>query len=273
MAIGLCSALKKNQWLRSVAAQPMAGNLARMGGASGYIHQGSSDFFSFADNYKIFALRDSKPSPLNEPSQRIQTSLCSADSPLHSSPQRLQHLARGFPAAIQRLSSENSYESKCRIVFVTRAGLPCTLLTNMASVIHAFSCLFAVSFLFREQLRPSCPPAFFLPGPSEEKAAGQRISALGDEWAYPGFTPTYLTHSQPRTSLTPNREFSPVLFTRPDQHLSAAASDLVSFGGSNDSEMDDSLSLAASDAGSYHKPTLLYYAQPRHGRRYFPHPV
>ncbi len=44
------------------------------------IHQGTSDFFSFSNDYKIFALRDSKPSPLNEPSQRIRTSLCSADS-------------------------------------------------------------------------------------------------------------------------------------------------------------------------------------------------
>ncbi len=35
------------------------------------ICQGSSDFFSFSDNYKIFALRDSKLSPLNEPSQRM----------------------------------------------------------------------------------------------------------------------------------------------------------------------------------------------------------
>ncbi len=38
----------------------------------------------------------------------------------------------------------------------------------------------------------------------------------------------------PRTSLSPYREFSPVLFTRPDQHPTAAASDLVSFGGSDD---------------------------------------
>ncbi len=30
------------------------------------ICQGSSDFFSFSDDYKIFALRDSKPSPLND---------------------------------------------------------------------------------------------------------------------------------------------------------------------------------------------------------------
>ncbi len=53
------------------------------------IRQGSSDCFCFSDDYKIFALRDLKTSPLNEPSQRIQTSLCSADSPLLSSLQRL----------------------------------------------------------------------------------------------------------------------------------------------------------------------------------------
>ncbi len=59
----------------------------------------------------------------------------------------------------------------------------------------------------------------------------------------------------PRTSLSLHREFSPVHFTRPGQHPSAAASNLVSFGGRNDGEMDDSLSLAAWDveelSGSY----------------------
>ncbi len=65
------------------------------------IRQGSSDFFSFSDDYKISALRNSMPSLLNEPSQQIQTSLCSADSPLLSSLQRLVH---GFPAAIRQLS-------------------------------------------------------------------------------------------------------------------------------------------------------------------------
>ncbi len=39
MAIGLCSALKINQWLSSGAEQPMTGKPARMGGASGYIMQ------------------------------------------------------------------------------------------------------------------------------------------------------------------------------------------------------------------------------------------
>ncbi len=52
----------------------------------------------------------------------------------------------------------------------------------------------------------------------------------------------------PRTSLCPHREFSPVLLTHMNQHPYAAASDLVSFGGSDDGEMNDSLSLAASDA-------------------------
>ncbi len=81
----------------------------------------------------------------------------------------------------------------------------------------------------------------------------------------------------PHISLSPHREFSPVLFTHPDYHPSAAASDLVSFGGSYDGEMDDSLSLAASDAeeqsASYHDPAPLHSAQriqPRHGRRTFP---
>ncbi len=40
-----------------------------------------------------------------------------------------------------------------------------------------------------------------------------------------------------RTSLSPHREFSPVLFTCSDQHPSAAASNLVLFGGSNDGEI------------------------------------
>ncbi len=96
MAIGLFNALKMNQWLSSRAAQAY-GWEAHQNGASGYT-------IGFSDDYKIFALRYSKPSPLNEPSQRIQTSLCSADSPLLSSPQCLQQLVHGFPATIRRLS-------------------------------------------------------------------------------------------------------------------------------------------------------------------------
>ncbi len=106
MAIGLCSALKMNQWLGSRAAQPMAGKPARMGGASGYIMQ------PFAKAPQIFS-----PSATTTGSSLYETrSLCSWTSP----------------------------------------------------------------------------------GTCEEKSAMQRISALRDEWAYTGCTPTYLTLSPQR---------------------------------------------------------------------------
>ncbi len=70
----------------------------------------------------------------------------------------------------------------------------------------------------------------------------------------------------PRASLSPHREVSRTLFTHLDQRPSAAASDLVSFGGSECDDMDDSMSLLASDAeelsSSSHDPTLLPSAQP-----------
>ncbi|KAL0183526.1 hypothetical protein M9458_019222, partial [Cirrhinus mrigala] len=70
-----------------------------------------------------------------------------------------------------------------------------------------------------------------------------------------------LTSAQPpRASASPQREDSPVLFARPDLCPSAVASDLVSFGGSED-DMLDSMSLAASDAeelsGSVNNPAPL----------------
>ncbi|KAK2881492.1 hypothetical protein Q8A67_018760 [Cirrhinus molitorella] len=71
-----------------------------------------------------------------------------------------------------------------------------------------------------------------------------------------------LTSAQPpRASPSPHREASPVLFSCPDQRPSADASDLVSFGGSEDKALDDSMPLAASDAeelsGSSHDPAPL----------------
>ncbi len=58
-----------------------------------------------------------------------------------------------------------------------------------------------------------------------------------------------LTSAQiPSASLSPHREVSPVLFSQADQRPSASASDLVSFGGSDNELADDSMSLAASDA-------------------------
>ncbi len=50
----------------------------------------------------------------------------------------------------------------------------------------------------------------------------------------------------PRASPS-QREHSPVLFSQLNQRFSAAASDMILFGAS-DNELDDSLSLVASDA-------------------------
>ncbi len=79
-----------------------------------------------------------------------------------------------------------------------------------------------------------------------------------------------LTSAQcPHASLSPQREDSPVLFTQPDQRPSAAASDMISFSASDD-DMDDSLSLAASDAeelsGSVTDPALLPPSSSRSAR-------
>ncbi|KAI2664125.1 ORF V: Enzymatic polyprotein [Labeo rohita] len=75
------------------------------------------------------------------------------------------------------------------------------------------------------------------PVKKKQKGRGSQRSELGE-----------LTSAQPpRASPSPQREGSPVLFTHPDLCPSAAASDLVSFGGSED-DMLDSMSLAASDA-------------------------
>ncbi len=64
----------------------------------------------------------------------------------------------------------------------------------------------------------------------------------------------------PAASPSPQRERSPVLFTQHDQRPSTAASDMISSGASDD-EMDDSLSLAASDveelSGSVTDPALF----------------
>ncbi len=69
-----------------------------------------------------------------------------------------------------------------------------------------------------------------------------------------------------RASLSPHREVSPILFTQPDQRPSTSVSDLVSFGGSDDELLVDSMSLAASDAeelsGSTADPAPLPPSEP-----------
>ncbi len=59
----------------------------------------------------------------------------------------------------------------------------------------------------------------------------------------------------PRASPSQQREHLPALFTRHDQRSSAAASDRISFGVS-DNELDDSLSLLSELSGSVTDPAL-----------------
>lgn len=57
--------------------------------------------------------------------------------------------------------------------------------------------------------------------------------------------------SQEPASLSPQREVSPVCFSHPDQHPSGITSHLVSFKGSDDEPLNDSMSVAASDASDW----------------------
>ncbi len=115
-----------------------------------------------------------------------------------------------------------------------------------------------LAFFSESNPAPHALPLFSSQGPTRKKQRG-RGSQCAEMSELTSAVP-------PRTLLFPHREFSPVLFTHPDQHPSAAESDLLSLGGSNDGEMNYSLSLAASDAeersGSYHDPATLHFAQP-----------
>ncbi len=93
--------------------------------------------------------------------------------------------------------------------------------------------------LHADDTRPSRPPIFFLSGTCE----GKKQWGRGFEQPV---TSELASAQYPCTSLS-QRGHSPVFFTQLDQRPSAPASDVISFSVSNN-ELDDSLSLAASDA-------------------------
>ncbi len=97
-----------------------------------------------------------------------------------------------------------------------------------------------IAFFSESDPAPRVLPFFSSQGPVRKKQRGRGSQRPVE---------SELTSAQiPRASLSPHREVSPVLFSQPDQRPSASASDLVSFGGSDDELADDSMSLAASDA-------------------------
>ncbi|ROK16088.1 hypothetical protein DPX16_22706 [Anabarilius grahami] len=115
-----------------------------------------------------------------------------------------------------------------------------------------------IAFFSESDSAPRALPFSSSPGPVRKKQRG-RGSQRSDE--------TELTPAQvPCTSLSPQREVSPVRFSHPDQRPSAIVSDLVSFGGSDEKPLDDSISIVASDAEewsfSLHDPAPLPSLEP-----------
>ncbi|ROL53458.1 hypothetical protein DPX16_3434 [Anabarilius grahami] len=105
------------------------------------------------------------------------------------------------------------------------------------------------------------PAARALPSSSSREPARKRQWGRADQRPEMcKFTPA----QPPRASPSPTSKQSPILFSRPELHPSPEASDRVSFGGSEEEPLDDSMSLAASETEGWagdtedpaHLPTL-----------------
>ncbi|ROL45991.1 hypothetical protein DPX16_15550 [Anabarilius grahami] len=138
---------------------------------------------------------------------------------------------------------------KCRATLVARAEPLCTTVTDTASASLAWA-------------KPT--PRTRSLEPHARTATGQSDSARGFARAHVGPDPACL-------ALSTSREQSPVMFSRPDQHPSADASDLVLFDASDEEPFDDSMSLAASETegwvGESDDPAPLHPLEPiEHGQ-------
>lgn len=97
-----------------------------------------------------------------------------------------------------------------------------------------------IAFFSESDLAPRALPFSSSREPARKKRRGRGLKQQDE---------SELTPAQPpRASFSPPRGDSPVLFVQPDQCPSAAASDLVLFGGTEEELLEDSMSLAASDA-------------------------
>ncbi|KAL0152267.1 hypothetical protein M9458_051990, partial [Cirrhinus mrigala] len=213
---------------------------ARRGGVNGYISG------RFAIGNQI-----SSPSAtilrLQERSLLAVTSTCKRSDSAADSPPADAGCNASSPAAIRRFSrakrvNKGVVSNAAPFLSCMQGPLACCrqsrdgFLSSLRSRIAFFS------------ERDSAPRA--LPFPSSQEPVKKKQRGRGSQRSELG----ELTSAQPpRASPSPQREGSPVLFTRPDL-------DMVSFGGSED-DMLDSMSLAASDAeelsGSIYDPAPL----------------
>ncbi|KAI2656961.1 Transposon Ty3-G Gag-Pol polyprotein [Labeo rohita] len=202
---------------------------ARRGGVNGYISG------RFAIGNQI-----SSPSAtilrLRERSLLAVTSTCKRSDSAADSPPADAGCNASSPAAIRRFSRAkraNKALFQMPRRFCRACKPPCMLPTITVSASPAWG------FPMRRQHSKRR----IEPVKKKQRGRGSQRSELGE-----------------LTSAQPPAEGSPVLFTRPGLCPSAAASDMVSFGGSED-DMLDSMSLAASDAeelsGSINDPAPL----------------
>ncbi len=242
-SIGTCSAIKTNQWLGS-GVEPMAMQPAiawQIGVASGYI---SARFAAASQISSLPFLADFSLMPRFAVEMPLQLDWIScrdqlADPvyPLPPSGDDLKesHKTVNFSAAL--LQMPHRHCKTCRSPLHADDShtecVSCLGKSHANAALSGAECsqefqsrlsALADSFLFRELLRPSHPPVFFLSGTCEEKQRGR-----GFEWSV---TSEPTSAQCPRASPSPQREHSLVLFTQLDPHPYAPVSDMISFGGS-----------------------------------------
>ncbi len=241
---------------------------AKMGKASGYISGrfaiGSSDFFSFSDDDFVYT---------DPEAYSLLTRLAAGPSDLDllgwsafSTRPSIAAVLVPFAAAIRRFSRKflkeqigvlmpRRYCGSCRSPLHADDGhsecVSCLGKSHADAALAGSDCSHCesislaslrsrIAFFSESDPAPRALPFSSSQGPVRKKQRGRGSQRPVES----ELTPAQI----PRVSLSPHREVSPVLFFQPDQHPSASASDLVSFGGSDDELADDSMSLAASDA-------------------------
>ncbi len=241
---------------------------AKMGGESGYISSrfaiGSSDFFSFSDDDFVYTDPEAY-SPLTRlaagPSDldllgwsafSTRPSIAAVLVPFAAAIRRFSHkflkeqigvlMPRRYCGSCRSPLHADDGHSECVSCFgkshadATLAGSDC----SHCESISLASLRSWIAFFSESDPTPRALPFYSSQGPVRKKQRGRGSQRPVES----ELTPAQI----PRVSLSPHREVSPVLFFQPDQHPSASASDLVSFGGSDDELANDSMSLAASDA-------------------------